>query len=178
LASWVSHHVHLLLDGCLRSMYMFLLSAFFSFYAGSSLCKFFFYVEELSHDYWNSWSYSSTLAYLVDANNGRSSTAVASNSAFRGFFAFVATEIAVPLQVCIGFGDIKIFSYIIPLGRCRGWYVFPIFTSKGSGRFFFVGWLYTIWAGIMLLSGSLIVLVWWKGGQWREAAQEREAACT
>ncbi|KAF8802128.1 MFS general substrate transporter, partial [Phlegmacium glaucopus] len=29
------------------------------------------------------WSYSSTLAYLVDANNGRSSTAVATNSAVR-----------------------------------------------------------------------------------------------
>lgn len=48
----------------------------------------------------NSWSYSSTLAYLVDANNGRSSTAVATNSAFRGVAAFVATELAVPLQVC------------------------------------------------------------------------------
>ena len=52
---------------------------------------------------WNSWSYSSTLAYLVDANNGRSSTAVALNSAFRGIFAFVATEITVPLQVCTSF---------------------------------------------------------------------------
>ena len=52
---------------------------------------------------WNSWSYSSTLAYLVDANNGRSSTVVALNSAFRGAFAFVATEITVPLQVCTAF---------------------------------------------------------------------------
>lgn len=46
-----------------------------------------------------SWIYASTIAYIVDANNGRSSTAVAANSAFRGLFAFVATEIAVPLQV-------------------------------------------------------------------------------
>lgn len=46
-----------------------------------------------------SWTYSSSLAYIVDANVGRSSTAVAANSAFRGIFAFVATEIAVPLQV-------------------------------------------------------------------------------
>ena len=43
--------------------------------------------------------YSSTLAYIVDANVGRSSAAVASNSFFRGVSAFVATEIAVPLQV-------------------------------------------------------------------------------
>jgi hypothetical protein len=42
--------------------------------------------------------------------------------------------------------------------------------------FSFVGWLYTIWAGVLLLNGSLIVLVWWKGAQWREAAQEKEAA--
>ena len=67
------------------------------------ICKFFFYVEELFYEYWNSWSYSSTLAYLVDVNNGRLSTAVALNSAFRGVFAFVATETTVPLQVCTGF---------------------------------------------------------------------------
>jgi hypothetical protein len=35
----------------------------------------------------------------VDANTGRSSMAVAANSSFRGLFAFVAAEIAVPLQV-------------------------------------------------------------------------------
>ncbi|KAF8817571.1 MFS general substrate transporter [Phlegmacium glaucopus] len=86
------------------------------------------------------WSYSSTMAYLVDANNGRSSTAVATNSAFRGISAFVATEVVVPLQDDVG-----------------------------------DGWLYTIWAGLMLLSGSVTVLVWWKGGQWREAAEAREA---
>jgi hypothetical protein len=27
----------------------------------------------------------------------------------------------------------------------------------------------------MLLSGSVTVLVWWKGGQWREAAEAMEA---
>ena len=27
----------------------------------------------------------------------------------------------------------------------------------------------------MLLSGSLAMFVWWKGVQWREAAEEREA---
>ncbi|KAL0950653.1 hypothetical protein HGRIS_007441 [Hohenbuehelia grisea] len=50
------------------------------------------------------WIYASTLAYIVDANNGRSSAAMAANSAFRGLFAFVATEIAVPLQDAIGDG--------------------------------------------------------------------------
>jgi hypothetical protein len=37
----------------------------------------------------------------VDSNTGRSSTAVATNSAFRGIYAFVATEVAVPLQVSV-----------------------------------------------------------------------------
>ncbi|KAJ7248883.1 major facilitator superfamily domain-containing protein [Mycena haematopus] len=50
------------------------------------------------------WAYTSTLAYIVDANNGRSATAVATNSAFRGMSAFVATEIAVPLQDSVGDG--------------------------------------------------------------------------
>ena len=62
---------------------------------------------------WNSWSYSSTLAYLVDANNGRSSTAVALNSAFRGVFAFVATEITVPLQVRTEFWGCYLYIYKI-----------------------------------------------------------------
>ena len=32
-----------------------------------------------------------------------------------------------------------------------------------------------IWEGLMLLSGSFTVFIWWKGGQWREAAEAREA---
>lgn len=45
------------------------------------------------------WMYSSTLAaYLVDANPGRSCTAVATNSSFRGSLAFVLVMTAVPLQ--------------------------------------------------------------------------------
>ncbi|KAJ8456239.1 hypothetical protein ONZ45_g18794 [Pleurotus djamor] len=48
--------------------------------------------------------YASVLAYLVDANNGRSSTAFAANSVFRGVCAFAATEIAVPLQDSLGDG--------------------------------------------------------------------------
>ncbi|KZW03371.1 MFS general substrate transporter [Exidia glandulosa HHB12029] len=48
------------------------------------------------------WIYTSTLAYIVDANVGRSSTAVATNSAFRGTAGFVSAEIAVPIQDAIG----------------------------------------------------------------------------
>ena len=142
---------------------------------------------------WNSWSYSSTLAYLVDANNGRSSTAVALNSAFRGVFAFVATEITVPLQVRTEFWVLYIIFLIqvIPLlGCCRRWYALFFFWSRLERKkkkgliadfffnfffFFCIGWLYTIWAGLVLLSGSLVMFVWWKGGQWREAAETREA---
>ena len=40
----------------------------------------------------------------MDSNKGRSSTAVATNSAFRGFFAFVALEAAVPMQTGMGNG--------------------------------------------------------------------------
>ncbi|EPQ54769.1 MFS general substrate transporter [Gloeophyllum trabeum ATCC 11539] len=87
------------------------------------------------------WMYSSTLAYIVDANVGRSSTAVACNSMFRGVFAFVATEVAVPLDNAIGEGG-----------------------------------FYSLWAGLMLVTEVLLLLVWWKGGQWRESAEAREKA--
>ncbi|KAF9468747.1 major facilitator superfamily domain-containing protein [Collybia nuda] len=86
------------------------------------------------------WTYSSAIAYIVDSNTGRSSTAVATNSAFRGIYAFVATEVAVPLQD--GLGD---------------------------------GWMYTIWAGLMLISGLLVFLVAWRGELWRKRAELREA---
>ncbi|KIY52437.1 MFS general substrate transporter [Fistulina hepatica ATCC 64428] len=49
--------------------------------------------------FFSTWVYASTLAYIVDANVGRSSTAVATNSCFRGVSAFVGTEIVVPIQV-------------------------------------------------------------------------------
>lgn len=86
------------------------------------------------------WIYASTLAYIVDANTGRSSTAVAMNSAFRGVSAFTAVEIAVPMQDKLG-----------------------------------DGWTYTIWTGLMLLSGLLIILDAWKGNAWRQQAEAREA---
>lgn len=42
------------------------------------------------------WIYSSTLSYVVDSNKGRSSGAVACNSAFRGTIAFIASEVRLP----------------------------------------------------------------------------------
>ncbi|OBZ71307.1 hypothetical protein A0H81_08577 [Grifola frondosa] len=78
------------------------------------------------------------LAYIVDANNGRSSSAVATNSCFRGIFAFVAAEVAIPLQDTIGDGG-----------------------------------MYSLWGGIMVVSELLILLVWWKGGEWREKWEAR-----
>ncbi|KAF9265331.1 vacuolar DHA amino acid exporter [Marasmius fiardii PR-910] len=83
--------------------------------------------------------YTSTLAYLVDANVGQSSTAVALNSAFRGIAAFIMTEIAVPMQ-------------------------------DGLGE----GWMYTVFAGIMIICGLLILAVTHKGRDWRSAAEEHE----
>ncbi|KAG1841797.1 vacuolar DHA amino acid exporter, partial [Suillus subalutaceus] len=85
------------------------------------------------------WIYTSALAYLVDANIGCSSMAVATNSSFRGLFAFVAAEIAVPLQDTIGDGG-----------------------------------LYTLWAGLIIVAECMILLVLYKGRNWREASVERE----
>ncbi|KAG2351278.1 hypothetical protein BDR07DRAFT_1320497 [Suillus spraguei] len=85
------------------------------------------------------WIYTSTLAYIVDANTGRSSTAVATNSSFRGLFAFVSAEVAVPLQDAIGDGG-----------------------------------LYTLWAGLIIVAECMILLVLYKGRDWREASVERE----
>lgn len=87
----------------------------------------------------NSWMYTSTLAYIVDANIGRSSTAVASNSFFRGIAGFIAAEVAAPLQDSIGDGG-----------------------------------LYSLWAGLMVMTELLLLLVLWKGGKWREMGIERE----
>ncbi|KAI0754630.1 MFS general substrate transporter [Daedaleopsis nitida] len=87
--------------------------------------------------------YASTYAYIVDANSGRSSSAAATNSTFRGVTAFVATEVAVPLQDAIGDGG-----------------------------------MYSLWAGLLVLSELMILLVWWKGHAWRQKWElvERGAA--
>lgn len=85
------------------------------------------------------WIYSSTLAYVVDSNTGNSSSAVAANSSIRGASAFVAAEVAVPLQDAIGDGG-----------------------------------LYTLWAGLMVFAELVILLVLYRGKQWREASIEKE----
>ncbi|OJA19746.1 hypothetical protein AZE42_11231 [Rhizopogon vesiculosus] len=65
------------------------------------------------------WIYTSTLAYVVDANVGRSSTAVAANSSFRGLFAFVAAEIAVPLQNSMGDGGLyTLWAVMMVIAEC------------------------------------------------------------
>ncbi|KAK0503697.1 MFS general substrate transporter [Armillaria luteobubalina] len=84
-------------------------------------------------------TYASELAYIVDANVGRSSSAVALNSFFRGVAAFIGTEIAVPVQDKLG-----------------------------------DGWMYTIFALILLLSGLLVLLVIKKGEEWRVRGEESE----
>ncbi|EIM87023.1 vacuolar DHA amino acid exporter [Stereum hirsutum FP-91666 SS1] len=85
------------------------------------------------------WIYSSTVAYIVDSNVGRSSTAVATNSLARSLVAFLFAEVAVPLQDSIGDGG-----------------------------------LYSLWTGILIICELLLLLVLYKGGKWREKAEERE----
>ncbi|OWZ64161.1 hypothetical protein AYX15_03986 [Cryptococcus neoformans] len=52
------------------------------------------------------WIYSSTLAYVVDANPGASSSAVSCNSMFRGICACVMSQVASPIQNGIGDGGL------------------------------------------------------------------------
>ncbi|KAJ7058233.1 vacuolar DHA amino acid exporter [Mycena amicta] len=76
------------------------------------------------------WAYTSTLAYIVDANNGRSSTVVAANSCFRGLSAFIATEVAVPLQESVGDG----WQYTIWAGLMIGAALLVWLVAKKGGR--------------------------------------------
>ncbi|KAF9068628.1 major facilitator superfamily domain-containing protein [Rhodocollybia butyracea] len=85
--------------------------------------------------------YTSTLAYIVDSNVGRSSSAVALNSFFRCTLAFIFEEIAVPMQD--GLGD---------------------------------GWMYTIIAFIMGVSGVCTAVVMFKGEQWRKETEMKQLA--
>lgn len=121
------------------------------------------------------WIYSSTLAYIVDANNGRSSTAVACNSSFRGIAGCVAVEVAVPLQVRARqyyLPDFYHFPSNYSPKHTRGFHLLALvnFTQDAVGD----GWMYTIWAGLVTLSSLMIVLVMWKGGRWREEGEEQE----
>jgi hypothetical protein len=101
------------------------------------------------------WIYTPTLACIVDSNVGRSSTAVSLNSAFRGVFACIQTEIVVPLQDHLGDG------------KCT-------FLTPRYSSFRLLGWMYTLFAGLMLISAVLIMTTSIKGRQWRLAALQRE----
>ncbi|KAG2049045.1 vacuolar DHA amino acid exporter [Suillus hirtellus] len=90
----------------------------------------------------STWMSTSLLAYLVDANPGRSCTAVATNSSFRGSLAFVSVITAVPLQNILGDGG-----------------------------------LYTVWAGILIVTELLVILVLRKGESWRKEGEEHELKC-
>ncbi|KAG8896753.1 hypothetical protein FRB99_008676 [Tulasnella sp. 403] len=52
------------------------------------------------------WGYSSTLAYIVDSNPGRASSATAMNSCFRGLAGLVVAEVSAPIQDAIGDGGL------------------------------------------------------------------------
>lgn len=80
------------------------------------------------------WIYSSTLAYIVDANTGRSSTAVAANSSWRGIMGLIIAEISVPLQVRPTLAIFSKLCFIHCLSQ----------NALGDGA------LYSIWAGVLV----------------------------
>lgn len=64
------------------------------------------------------WIYAATLSYIVDSNTGRSSGAVACNSALRGLLAFVASEVAGPIQDAVGDGALYTgWAIILAIGQ-------------------------------------------------------------
>lgn len=64
--------------------------------------------------------YSSTLAYLVDSNPGRSASAVSCNSFCRGVAACVMSQVAIPIQNAIGDGGLyTLFAGLLCLS-CAG----------------------------------------------------------
>lgn len=64
--------------------------------------------------------YSSTLAFLVDSNPGRSASAVSCNSFCRGVGACVMSQVAIPIQNAIGDGGLyTLFAGILCLS-CAG----------------------------------------------------------
>lgn len=72
------------------------------FFAGLSLM----YVGQIEHGLTCRIIYSATLAYLVDANPGRSASAIACNSFVRGSFACILSQTALPIQNAIGDGGL------------------------------------------------------------------------
>ncbi|PPR07470.1 hypothetical protein CVT26_013440 [Gymnopilus dilepis] len=55
-------------------------------------------VKLLTGGFLNNWFFSIMMAYIIDANPGRSSSAAVLASVFRGLLAFTAAETAVPIQ--------------------------------------------------------------------------------
>lgn len=76
------------------------------FISGFAVLYVLFPLNTTRADYLSRFIYSSTLAYIVDANPGRSTAAVASNSSLRGISSFIASEIAAPLQNAMGDGGL------------------------------------------------------------------------
>ncbi|CED82859.1 Synaptic vesicle transporter SVOP and related transporters (major facilitator superfamily) [Phaffia rhodozyma] len=73
--------------------------------------------------------YASVLAFLVDSNPGRSSSAVASNSFCRGLFAFAFSQSSLPIRNGIGDGGLySLFSGMLLL-TCVA---FVVLTYKGK----------------------------------------------
>jgi hypothetical protein len=105
------------------------------------------------------WMYSSTLAYIVDANPGRSCTAVATNSSFRGSLAFVSVMTAVPLQVR--------FLDLLYSSRADA-SILSVQDTLGDGG------LYTAWAGVLIVMELSVLLVLRKGESWRRESEKRE----
>lgn len=74
-------------------------------------------------------SYSVDLSYLVDSNPGRSSGAVAVNSAFRGTLSFIAAEVASPILKAVNNGPFQTgWAVLIALT------VIPLFFSMSRGK--------------------------------------------
>lgn len=74
--------------------------------------------------------YSNTLAYLVDANPGKSSSAVGNNSMVRGVCACVMSQIALPILHAIGDGGLyTLFSGLLTLSCCG----LVLVSFKGAG---------------------------------------------
>lgn len=74
--------------------------------------------------------YSNTLAYLVDANPGKSSSAVGNNSMVRGVCACVMSQIALPILHAIGDGGLyTLFAGLLTLSCCG----LVLVSFKGAG---------------------------------------------
>lgn len=125
------------------------------------------------------WIYSSTLAYIVDANVGRSSSAVAASSVFRGTAGFVMTEVAVPLQV----RGVYFMEHATVLLRLNTYVQDAIGDGERSSQcyslsfstdYICTGWMYTLWSGLMVIAGLLVFAVTFKGESWRHSAELRE----